>query len=74
MERNILIVSTVRNNNRNDFGFAKEIQRINVAFSRAKRLLIVVGSRDFFIKNSNYSESIGAMENISINQLKNLAK
>ena len=59
MERNIIIISTVRSNkqykekqgrkiqidNRNypfALGFARELQRINVGFSRAKRLLIVV--------------------------------
>jgi len=74
MERNILIVSTVRNNDRKAFGFAKESQRINVAFSRAKRLLIVIGSRDFFMQNPKYSESIKSMETIDIKQLKNLVK
>lgn len=66
MERNIVIVSTVRTNS---IGFAKAIERINVAFSRAKRLLIVVGDKDFFTKNTDYRTSIQAMEVIGINQL-----
>lgn len=66
MERNIVIVSTVRTD---WIGFAKEIERINVAFSRAKRLLIVVGDKDFFAHNANYRTSIQAMEVIGINQL-----
>lgn len=78
MERNIIIVSTVRSDKqlmlKNDFhrmkeklnislvkedggnvvatnneiGFAKLPQRLNVALSRAKRLLIVVGNKNFF--------------------------
>lgn len=84
MERNIIIVSTVRSdkqfmtkndfNSRNasrikhnqapmvllkdlganvvaandDIGFARLPQRLNVALSRAKRLLIVVGNKNFF--------------------------
>jgi len=58
MERNIVIVSTVRSNIQTvfggktkpntDSGFAKSPQRLNVALSRGKRLLIVVGNKDFF--------------------------
>ena len=48
MERNIVIVSTVRSNKYNGIGFAKEIERINVAFSRARSLLIVIGNKDLF--------------------------
>ncbi len=58
MERNIIIVSTVRSNTQTVFGgktkpnqesgFAKSPQRLNVALSRGKRLLIVVGNKDFF--------------------------
>lgn len=66
MERNIVIVSTVRTER---IGFAKEIERINVAFSRAKRLLIVVGDKDFFYRHANYRASINAMQVIGVNQL-----
>ena len=59
MERNIVIVSTVRSNKiKNngtieanfDIGFAKAPERLNVALSRARRLLIVVGNLNFFEK------------------------
>lgn len=45
-ENDIIIYSTVRT--RRSIGFQKEKERINVAFSRAKKLLIVVGDLDFF--------------------------
>lgn len=51
MERNIIIISTVRNNERGSIGFAEKLQRINVALSRAKRLLIIVGNLDHFAYN-----------------------
>jgi superfamily I DNA and/or RNA helicase len=66
MERNIVVVSTVRTAS---MGFAQAIERINVAFSRAKKLLIVVGDKDFFAKNSDYRTSISAMEVVDVKQL-----
>lgn len=74
MERNIIIVSTVRSNPKNNIGFAKEIERINVAFSRARRLLIVVGNKRQFESNSNYAASIANMETISFEQLKDAVR
>jgi hypothetical protein len=48
MEREVVIVSMVRNNLHQDIGFAKKPERINVAFSRAQQLLVVVGSQSLF--------------------------
>jgi superfamily I DNA and/or RNA helicase len=45
-ENDIIIYSTVRTSK--SIGFQKERERINVAFSRAKKLLIVCGDIDFF--------------------------
>jgi len=74
MERNIVIVSTVRSNKKNKMGFADRIERINVAFSRAKRLLIVVGDKQFFETNENYRKSIAAMEVVDVKQLRDALK
>lgn len=52
MERPVIIVSTVCNNNRGDIGFAKEPERVNVAFSRAQELLVVVGCHDLFTQQT----------------------
>jgi hypothetical protein len=48
MERPVIIVSMVRNNTDRKIGFAKEDERINVAFSRAQELLVIVGCHDLF--------------------------
>ncbi|MGF1990947.1 MAG: translation initiation factor IF-2 N-terminal domain-containing protein [Nostoc sp. ZfuVER08] len=48
MERPVVIVSMVRNNHKGDVGFAKKPERVNVAFSRAQELLIIVGCHDLF--------------------------
>lgn len=45
-ENDIIIYSTVRTCD--SIGFQKEKERINVAFSRAKKLLIICGDKDFF--------------------------
>ena len=50
-ENDIIIYSTVRT--RDSIGFQKEKERVNVAFSRAKKLLIVCGDMNFFY---NYND------------------
>ena len=81
MERNIIIVSTVRSDKKiengvaktnYDIGFAKSPKRLNVALSRAKRLLIVVGNKNMFYKfrdkngNQIYKNVIDTIENEGI--------
>lgn len=86
MERNIIIISTVRSDRQIDLngkevpnkkypfalGFARELQRVNVGFSRAKRLLIVIGNERHFANKSEYAEAIQKMHRVDIAQLQNL--
>ena len=65
MEREIIIVSMVRNNNQADIGFAKKYERINVAFSRAQQLLIIVGCHDLFCDTSHGEEAAERYNNVS---------
>jgi len=58
MEKPIIIASLVCNNGRRDIGFARALERINVAFSRAQELLVIVGSRDLFSKEATASRAI----------------
>ncbi len=48
-ERDIIIVSMVRSpkGNKKVSDFIKQFERINVAYSRARRLLIILGNKDF---------------------------
>jgi len=47
-EKDIIILSMVRSNKYQNIGFAKSPNRINVAFSRAKNLLIIIGNKNTF--------------------------
>lgn len=54
-EADIILVSLVRNNigrerHSNPLGFLEERERMNVLLSRAQRLLVLVGSWDFFVE------------------------
>lgn len=91
MERNIIIISTVRSNKKYKeeegkrilvdnsnypfaLGFARELQRINVGFSRAKRLLIVVGNETHFSHKPEYAAAIQKMHRVDLMQIQNLIK
>ena len=67
-ERDIIIVSMVRNPrdpSRSNPGFITAYQRINVAFSRARRLLIIVGNKDYLIRKGviDLPDVMGETEN-----------
>ena len=48
-EEDIIIVNFVRNNPKFEAGeFVKKFERINVALSRARKMLVIVGAREFF--------------------------
>jgi superfamily I DNA and/or RNA helicase len=52
-ERDIIIYDIVRSDKgQSNIGFLDDYRRINVAFSRAKRLLIIVGDSDYIIKRA----------------------
>jgi len=89
MERNIIIISTVRSNKQFKeekgrrvsidntkypfaLGFARELQRINVGFSRAKRLLVVVGNEKHFSYKPEYAAAIQKMHRVDLMQIQNL--
>ena len=54
-EKDIIILSLVRNNSQGGIGHLGEKSRLNVSLSRARELLIIVGHRPFFTKVSRYN-------------------
>ncbi|GKV56879.1 hypothetical protein NCCP2222_28260 [Sporosarcina sp. NCCP-2222] len=59
MEMDIIILSFVRNHDQpsGTIGFAEDYRRLNVALSRARELLIVVGSSEMFTKRPKKAET-----------------
>ena len=58
-EMEIILLSMVRNNQNahGDIGFAKDYRRLNVALSRAKQLLVLIGSTEMFTKRAKKEET-----------------
>ena len=56
-ECDVVICSLVRNNRKNTIGFARKLNRINVAFSRARKMLCIVGNIGQFCYESDKMEA-----------------
>jgi superfamily I DNA and/or RNA helicase len=52
-ERDLIVYGCTRSNNRGQIGFLKELRRINVAISRAKEQLTVVGDLSTLTRSGN---------------------
>ncbi|RYG53263.1 DNA-binding protein, partial [bacterium] len=69
-EKEAVIITLVRSNDDQEIGFLKETRRMNVAMTRAKRYLLIIGdsatlsSDPFFQRMISYMEEIGAYRSI----------
>jgi predicted DNA helicase len=69
-EKETVIVTLVRSNRDHDIGFLADIRRMNVALTRARRKLIVIGDsatitiHPFYQRLVDYFESIGAYHSV----------
>ena len=61
-EKEIIIISTVRSNDNENIGFLRDLRRLNVAITRAKRKLIIIGHKDTLISNPTYARLIKFVE------------
>lgn len=69
-EKEVVIVSLVRSNRDGDVGFLADTRRMNVALTRARRKLIVIGDsatitvHPFYEKMVKYFEAVGAYHSV----------
>ena len=57
-EKEIIIISTVRSNEDGNIGFLRDLRRLNVAITRAKRKLIIIGNSSTLMCNPTYERLI----------------
>ena len=61
-EKEIIIISTVRSNSHGNIGFLSDLRRLNVAITRAKRKLIIIGNKNTLENNPTYFRLIKFVE------------
>jgi superfamily I DNA and/or RNA helicase len=52
-ERDLIIFGFTRSNSTGDIGFLREVRRLNVAMTRARRQLVLVGDLDSLTRTKN---------------------
>ena len=55
-ERDIILISLVRSNDGGDFGFLRDLRRMNVAITRARMKLIILGSSETMTSHPFYKK------------------
>ena len=55
-ERDVILISLVRSNDEGQIGFLKDLRRMNVAMTRARMKLIILGNKDTMTKHPFYQK------------------
>ena len=67
-ERDVILISLVRSNDEGQIGFLKDLRRMNVAITRARMKLIILGNRDTMTKHPFYKKLWEYVEAINNNE------
>lgn len=67
-ERDVILISLVRSNDEGQIGFLKDLRRMNVAMTRARMKLIILGNRDTMTKHPFYKKLWEYVEAINNNE------
>lgn len=67
-ERDVILISLVRSNDEGQNGFLKDLRRMNVAMTRARMKLIILGNKDTMTKHPFYKKLWEYVEAINNNE------
>ena len=67
-ERDVILISLVRSNDKGQIGFLKDLRRMNVAMTRARMKLIILGNKDTMTKHPFYKKLWEYVEAINNNE------
>lgn len=67
-ERDVILISLVRSNDESQIGFLKDLRRMNVAMTRARMKLIILGNKDTMTKHPFYKKLWEYVEAINNNE------
>lgn len=67
-ERDVILISLVRSNDEGQIGFLKDLRRMNVAMTRARMKLIILGNKDTMTKHPFYKKLWEYVETINNNE------
>lgn len=67
-ERDVILISLVRSNEEGQIGFLKDLRRMNVAMTRARMKLIILGNKDTMTKHPFYKKLWEYVEAINNNE------
>lgn len=67
-ERDVILISLVRSNDEGQIGFLKDLRRMNVAMTRARMKLIILGNKDTMTQHPFYKKLWEYVEAINNNE------